>query len=138
MCIRDSVKGDPIISSIQHNQSDLIVSDSINIVTEAAYTVTSAFIPSQFSSDDVVSRYRTTLVDRRMWDSAYRGTHNKCKTPLRTPVTNVYVSESLGRNCDSYESCVKLITEKLKIENDTRYNFIVAGDGSIYEGLSWN
>ena len=109
-------------------------------VTASSSTTARNIHSNPVNVDSIVTQYLKNLIERRRWDSRY--TEQNCKTPLKTPITSIYVSESLGSNCYSYLSCVEVITDKLtsdaKSGNDSHYNFILTGDGFIFEGSSWN
>lgn len=80
--------------------------------------------------------YLEYLTSRHDWDSRYSQKH--CKIELKLPIINVFVSESLTDNCYSYDSCVnhKLMTY-VPVVWDVTFNFLITGDGEIFEGLSW-
>lgn len=65
-----------------------------------------------------------------------------CQYSLKTDLTQIVVSETQTSNCHSMEQCLDLLrmimTNYLdQYYRDINYNFVITGDGSIYEGRSW-
>lgn len=54
---------------------------------------------------------------------------------LELPIRRIIVAHSTGDSCISVESCTKRVRE---IQFDTQYNFLIGGDGFIYEGRGFN
>ncbi|RZC41839.1 peptidoglycan-recognition protein LF, partial [Asbolus verrucosus] len=81
------------------------------------------------------------LTSRKVWQA-----HVPSSTmpKLKLPVTRVLFLQTNSSSCDSKSQCAKLVHElQLKHmsqwkEPDIVYNFLVSGDGSIFEGRGWN
>ncbi|XP_054262524.1 peptidoglycan-recognition protein LF-like [Macrosteles quadrilineatus] len=80
------------------------------------------------------------LVSRVKWSAA---TPTEEAVPLVTPVTNVVLHWTGDHGCTAKEECTRLVwllQRKHMGEQghkDIQYNYIVGGDGFIYEGLGW-
>ena len=62
---------------------------------------------------------------------------------LKRPVTKLYVLETETYICFDYESCKIRMNHECGFFKslgypDIQYHFLIGGDGSIFEGLSWN
>ncbi|XP_054262858.1 peptidoglycan-recognition protein SB2-like [Macrosteles quadrilineatus] len=79
------------------------------------------------------------ITTRRMWG----GQTPRWSWKLHLPVTSVFTSYTYSSPCSSYNSCVEevqyLERHATRIRNcpAVRYNFLIGGDGSIYEGRGW-
>ncbi|XP_053956083.1 peptidoglycan-recognition protein LC-like isoform X3 [Anastrepha ludens] len=64
--------------------------------------------------------------------------------PLATPVSKVIVLSTLTDDCETQAMCVYRVrmTQTLNIESqnhdDIIYNFLIGGDGNVYEGRGWD
>ncbi|XP_017478582.1 PREDICTED: peptidoglycan-recognition protein LC isoform X2 [Rhagoletis zephyria] len=64
--------------------------------------------------------------------------------PLATPVHRVIVLSTLTEDCETQAMCVYRVrmTQTLNIESqnhdDIIYNFLIGGDGNVYEGRGWD
>lgn len=87
----------------------------------------------------ITNKYSDVLRQRNNWTSI--PVAGSCSTPLQLPINKIYISETATVNCHSYSNCEfelnnMLIRHKLLWDN-IGYNFVIAGDGTIFEGLSW-
>lgn len=80
------------------------------------------------------------IVNRRNW-AAEPPTQTE---PLATPVGKVFIVESSTLTCGTGPDCT-LIVRHMQTDHkegrslwDIRYNFLVGGDGSVYEGRGWS
>ncbi|XP_034937433.1 peptidoglycan-recognition protein SC2-like [Chelonus insularis] len=78
------------------------------------------------------------IIYREMWFAS----------PIREPshfkpklCTYVIVHESGGPNCGNFADCCKCVKDlqqkDITSKGDIRYNFLIGGDGAIYEGRGW-
>ncbi|XP_054265387.1 peptidoglycan-recognition protein LF-like isoform X2 [Macrosteles quadrilineatus] len=79
-------------------------------------------------------------IERKVWGASPPRVEVTDKMEL--PVTHVYLSHTDTELCDTKETCVeavKQIQQKHLDEglNDIRYNYLVGGDGNVYEGRGW-
>ncbi|KAJ9573842.1 hypothetical protein L9F63_008766 [Diploptera punctata] len=56
---------------------------------------------------------------------------------LRFPVQYVVISQTSTAGCSSSRKCSQLMHTLLN-DSDIGYSFVVAGDGNVYEGRSWD
>ena len=85
-------------------------------------------------------RYSAVLIPRSNWSSKAA---KACPKRLRLPVTKIYIRETTSANCDDYSWCKTLLSSTLEFViyagyNDIQTNFVITGDGLIFEGLSWS
>ena len=61
----------------------------------------------------------------------------KCKNPVGTAITKIYVSETINSNCFDYDACLSQIRKifNFGMPQEIFANFVVTGDGSVFEGL---
>ncbi|XP_017776602.1 PREDICTED: peptidoglycan-recognition protein SC2-like [Nicrophorus vespilloides] len=91
-------------------------------------------------SEDHVSNWNLNIIPRSKWQS---------KQPLNRankinyPVHYVIIHHTATSNCSSHDEC-KLVTQSIqtfhiqsKHWRDIGYNFLVGGDGFVYEGRGW-
>ncbi|XP_049812008.1 peptidoglycan-recognition protein SA-like isoform X2 [Schistocerca nitens] len=63
---------------------------------------------------------------------------------LSLPVKYVIVSHTFSEECAVYDECVQLLRDLQRLHVSARgyydiaYNFVVGGDGYVYEGRGWN
>ncbi|XP_049961777.1 peptidoglycan-recognition protein SA-like [Schistocerca serialis cubense] len=63
---------------------------------------------------------------------------------LSLPVRYVIVSHTFSEECAVYDECVQLLRDLQRLHVSARgyydiaYNFVVGGDGYVYEGRGWN
>ena len=81
------------------------------------------------------------MISYRNWSSQVR--YFYCVNRVKLPVTKLYILETSTSNCFDYKGCK--VRMNLQWEwfqslgySDIQYNFLIGGDGSIFEGLSWN
>ncbi len=80
-----------------------------------------------------------TIVNRSVWNAS----DAKNYTLLTTPVPYVAIHHTRGSQCKTLDSCIPKIQrfQKLHMDNnswdDIGYNFLVAGNGDIFEGRGW-
>nr|AQU14349.1 PGRP-LE [Locusta migratoria] len=80
------------------------------------------------------------IIPRRDWLARPR---SDPPTPLQPPVPYVIVSHSATEGCDSQASCTQMarFIQTFHMESlgwaDVGYNFMVGGDGYVYEGRGW-
>ncbi|XP_054261656.1 peptidoglycan-recognition protein SB2-like isoform X2 [Macrosteles quadrilineatus] len=60
----------------------------------------------------------------------------------KTPVQHMVITWTYTDPCETKEECIKAVQEIQKDHlergaNDIQYNFLVGGDGNIYEGRGW-
>ena len=110
------------------------VADNTLKFTSASGDAHTTLLPDSKS----ISDYSRFLVKRSEWD--YRYAHKQCRTALKSPITDIYVSESFTENCYSSSTCVEqnLMSYYVPVLGDVTFNFVVTGDGMIYEGLAWD
>ncbi|XP_054261651.1 peptidoglycan-recognition protein 1-like [Macrosteles quadrilineatus] len=71
------------------------------------------------------------------------------RPPLRVrefdePPADIVYSETETKTCSTKRECIKIIQEIQNYQMDVRglpdiqYNFLVGGDGNVYEGRGWN
>lgn len=87
-----------------------------------------------------VKKYADVLVSNGNWSSVVNT--SVCKTLLEPPVTKIYVRETQTKNCHNYFRCKGLVLDIQRHEilyygDDIQSNFVITGDGLIFEGLSW-
>lgn len=135
LCLTLQIAAIFIISKV--NINNLLLGSKNDRETNSRVDVSTTGHPN---ATEILDAYRSSLVERRQWD--LRTTYKECSTVLQTPVTSLYVSETESDNCRSSRSCFDLIVSEtitgLMTVGDIRYNFIIAGDGKIFEGLSWD
>lgn len=110
--------------------------ESLETTDEKAHKSSTSTVPSTTINSteyDVVNQYLMLLHKNPSGGSITIDT--KCETALKTPVTSIYISESHQKNCYSHRSCKEQIMPS--IDTYGQYNFIVSGDGSIFESSSW-
>uniref|UniRef100_A0A8C0H7D3 Peptidoglycan-recognition protein n=1 Tax=Chelonoidis abingdonii TaxID=106734 RepID=A0A8C0H7D3_CHEAB len=80
-----------------------------------------------------------TIISRRQWGAR----PPRIRVPLKTPVSFVIIHHTEGNRCTSQASCSR---EVKGIQNyhmntqrwpDIGYNFLIGGDGRVYEGRGW-
>ncbi|XP_026286548.1 peptidoglycan-recognition protein 2-like [Frankliniella occidentalis] len=81
------------------------------------------------------------LVTRREWN-AWDPRYAKVPDELPLPVRTVIVHHTTTRPCDSRADCAKIVLfiQDLAFDTDNDdipYNFLVGGDGLVYEGRGW-
>ncbi|XP_065337954.1 peptidoglycan-recognition protein SC2-like [Cloeon dipterum] len=65
------------------------------------------------------------------------------RTNLRRPVPFVLIHHSAGNNCDNLSKCTSTVRNIQAYHMDSRrwsdigYNFLIGGDGSVFEGRGW-
>ncbi|CAL1288691.1 unnamed protein product [Larinioides sclopetarius] len=78
------------------------------------------------------------IVNRAEW-----GARSGMSRALAVPVRHVFIHHTSGATCDSKDTCSKVVrqTQNYFIDSkkwaDIGYNFLVGGDGRIYEGRGW-
>nr|BAE78510.1 Tm-peptidoglycan recogntition protein-SA precursor [Tenebrio molitor] len=91
-------------------------------------------------SGSTIPRICPEIISRTRWGA---------RTPLEVdysliPIENVVVHHTVTHTCDSESECATLLrnVQNFHMENlefhDIGYNFLVAGDGQIYEGAGWH
>ena len=88
-----------------------------------------------------VRRYSEFIVRRSNWNSP--DFKVPCPVTLQLPVTKVYVKETVSTNCYNFAQCKDRMLERQRwyysfYRTDIQANFVIGGDGSIFEGLSWD
>ena len=80
------------------------------------------------------------LIRKSNWSSAHIISAD-CPT-LQLPVTKVFIIETVTQNCKTNSWCRNIVLDIQKSDmllwNYIQYNFVIAGDGSIFEAQSWN
>ncbi|KAE8737549.1 peptidoglycan-recognition protein, partial [Frankliniella occidentalis] len=76
------------------------------------------------------------LVTRREWN-AWDPRYAKVPDELPLPVRTVIVHHTTTRPCDSRADCAKIDLAFDTDNDDIPYNFLVGGDGLVYEGRGW-
>lgn len=110
------------------NTSSDVTIEGVNATTESAY------------KHSLTVNYSQVLVPKKQWTG---GVWNpKCRTtPIKTPATTVYIAQSQTSNCGRYITCAKFVADQLRhdisLYSDIQYNFVITGQGSIFEGLAW-
>ncbi|XP_029427105.1 peptidoglycan recognition protein 1 [Rhinatrema bivittatum] len=81
-----------------------------------------------------------TIISKSQWG----GRNPTCRTALGTQLPYIIIHHTEGSACSSVSSCT---TQMKSIQNyhmnsngwcDIGYNFLVGGDGSIFEGRGWS
>ncbi len=63
---------------------------------------------------------------------------------LSTPVPYVAILHTTGKQCKTLDSCISLVQHWQGLHMNTKgwddigYNFLVAGNGDVFEGRGWN
>lgn len=122
----------------------LIWSVTDTTITTKATNTTSAGVDTTtgiYYDRDIDQNYSRAFVHKKTWSVSKWDA--KCLTvPLTLPVTTVYVAESQTRNCRRYLDCLTFVSALQDHDStpygDIQYNFVVTGQGSIFEGLSWD
>lgn len=82
-------------------------------------------------------KYSDILVKKSNWSTGH--VNASCRTRLELPITKIYVSETNKANCIKCRSTVlDMQTYDTTWKRDIQYNFVIGGDGLIFEGLSWS
>ncbi|XP_076341668.1 peptidoglycan-recognition protein SC2-like [Tachypleus tridentatus] len=80
-----------------------------------------------------------TIVTRSQW----RARRPKSRSSLRTPVGKILIHHTAGTTCSSQSSCSSVVRNIQKYHMETKkwsdigYNFLIGGDGKVYEGRGW-
>ena len=87
----------------------------------------------------IIENYFNVLRKRNDWTSI--PADRNCLTLLQLPINKIYISETSSENCHTLSHCkaelLNILERDKFIFDDIQYNFIIAGDGTIFEGLSW-
>ncbi|CAF0781948.1 unnamed protein product [Rotaria sordida] len=81
-----------------------------------------------------------TMINRSVWN----GSEPRNYTILSTPVPYIGIYHTTGSQCTTLDSCMSITQDWQRFHMDTRnwsdigYNFLVGGDGYIFEGRGWN
>ncbi|XP_018331133.1 peptidoglycan recognition protein-like [Agrilus planipennis] len=87
----------------------------------------------------IVRREALQIVPREQWNAAFP----KDVIKLIGPVDIIIICHTATQNCNTSTACEKLIKsmQRYHMEEqrwwDIGYNFIVGGDGKVYEGRGW-
>lgn len=134
-------------NGIQVEIDDIEIVDngpSINIPllywTTATTADINATIESTHDENIFATNYSMALVPKKKW--TVNMWQSKCITgKLSLPIATVYVAQSDTLNCDRFFTCSQLVCDLQKDDmfpyGDIQYNFVITGQGSIFEGLSW-
>lgn len=88
-----------------------------------------------------VKHFCPLILNRSRW-SASTAKYND--TEFETPVPHFAIHHTAGRNCVTVESCIVQVQniQTYHMKNlswtDIGYNFLVGGNGYIFEGRGWN
>ncbi len=80
------------------------------------------------------------MINRTTWN-AHKPTGY---TMLLSPVPYIAILHTAGKQCKTLDSCISIVQDIQKFHMNTKgwvdigYNFLVGGDGYIYEGRGWN
>lgn len=80
------------------------------------------------------------IVTRSQW----RARAPKSRQNMATPVNHVFIHHTAGQTCSTTSACSKVARDTQNFHMNKRgwadlgYNFLVGGDGKIYEGRGWN
>ncbi|CAH2001101.1 unnamed protein product [Acanthoscelides obtectus] len=94
----------------------------------------------KFSGDEEPIRESFYLVTRRYWNAEPPGANT---VNLTLPVYRILLSQTNTPICETDSDCVKQVQDLQKKHkytlhrSDILYNFLVGGDGRIYEGRGW-
>ncbi|CAH1169624.1 unnamed protein product [Phaedon cochleariae] len=85
---------------------------------------------------DQVGNY--SIYSKKQWG----GAEPKSVRPLPLPIGLVIISHSVTSACDNFDSCSRIVRGIQKDHfdinlSDVCYNFLIGGDGSIFEGRGW-
>ncbi|CAD7083047.1 unnamed protein product [Hermetia illucens] len=86
-------------------------------------------------------RYAVDLVSREAWSAT---PHAFMGTQMLNPanVMNVLITQTGGEDCYDMESCIRLLrlmeASQHSRNEEIPYNFMIGGDGEIYEGKGWS
>ncbi|XP_054265364.1 peptidoglycan-recognition protein LF-like [Macrosteles quadrilineatus] len=81
------------------------------------------------------------VIPRQTWKAA----HVVHRKRIHSPVTSVFFTSTNTRTCSDTDSCSDLICQ-LQLQHmqelpgylaDIRYNFLIGGDGRVYQGRGW-
>ncbi|CAF4946792.1 unnamed protein product [Rotaria sp. Silwood1] len=81
-----------------------------------------------------------TIINRSVWNAR----EPRDYSILSTPVPNVGIHHTTGPQCTTLDSCISITQYWQRFHIDTRnwsdigYNFLVGGDGYVFEGRGWN
>lgn len=88
---------------------------------------------------EILHAYLKNVIKKDTWCSVMA---KDCPVLLQLPINKIYVSETFTHNCFNYLGCKNIIVTKQKLDmftsNDIQYNFIIGGDGAIFEGMCWS
>ncbi|XP_013792255.1 peptidoglycan-recognition protein SC2-like [Limulus polyphemus] len=91
------------------------------------------------SSSDQKACDDVSIVTRSQWGA--RGP--KSQSSLQTPVGKILIHHTAGATCNSQSSCSRVVRNiqmyhmNTKKWSDIGYNFLIGGDGKVYEGRGW-
>ncbi|KAG8180785.1 hypothetical protein JTE90_023751 [Oedothorax gibbosus] len=80
------------------------------------------------------------LVTRERWDAR----EPKSTESMATPVPHLFIHHTAMGACNDFESCKQMMQIIQNFHMDDRgwedigYNFLIGGDGRVYEGRGWN
>ncbi|KAG8194158.1 hypothetical protein JTE90_002365 [Oedothorax gibbosus] len=63
---------------------------------------------------------------------------------MATPVPHLFIHHTAMNECNDFESCKRMMQSMQNFHMDERgwadigYNFVIGGDGRVYEGRGWN
>nr|BBK26514.1 peptidoglycan recognition protein 15 [Nephotettix cincticeps] len=67
----------------------------------------------------------------------------KSETPMKLPLNHIRYNQTMTDTCIAKEDCIKIVKDiqKQHLDKglpDIKYNFLIGGDGTFYEGRGWN
>ncbi|GLV32803.1 Peptidoglycan recognition protein SC1a [Carabus blaptoides fortunei] len=79
------------------------------------------------------------IISRAQWKCAPA---NKNLPALQKPIKYVIISHTAGRFCETFAVCSAIAQSvqkyHLPLFGDIKYNFLIGGDGNMYEGRGWD
>ncbi|KAB0797681.1 hypothetical protein PPYR_08674 [Photinus pyralis] len=88
-----------------------------------------------------VAAYAPRIISRSEWGA--RSSWKPPQTLEENPAPNVIIHHSTGPSCENEHSCKSRVKSFQNYHMDTNrwndigYNFLIGGDGSVYEGRGW-
>lgn len=127
--------------STEGSDMDISVTSTAAAVGKVTTVGVSTLSPNLLEEIETVRKYSDVLIHYSNWSS--QRTIDDCEEPLELPITKLYVRETLTLNCFGYKQCKERLSAKENVfkgfrHRNLQYNLVIAGDGTIFESLSWN
>ncbi|KAM3875326.1 peptidoglycan recognition protein 5 [Diretmus argenteus] len=82
---------------------------------------------------------KVTVVSRLQWEAVAP----RCRATLKGSAQRVVIHHTALKNCNGFRECVEQLVNIQTMHmterdfDDIGYNFLVGGDGTVYEGRGW-